>query len=287
MMLTWKLWNALKNPLADHPLFRRAALQRRFNVTRATLIAVSIAAVSACMAIIANPGLILLLFLLPVIYIAFHGVFYGLLWAVRVSQAIAREQQQRTYDVLALTPYGSFGAHWMICTGCIHRGRELEQLQVFSAEEFFIALIVAVALSVERSQFYASASAVLPLMFFYAAALLLIFYLNHVQSVILGCLIGMLIPTRIHTSLDAPVYAFGTYLLIQISTYVLTLLVLTAILPQIGNNGSLIHEILIALGGLVIFYAVREAIIRALWWLLARALNAAPAEFEKFNKIRF
>lgn len=297
MNTTWKLWRALKHPLADHPLFLRVAvLPPSFETEARRNLMMTVLAVlllpGLCVLLTVAPGIIVAVFAMPILYVVFNGMIFGMVWAARISSAITREQQQQTYDVLSMTPAGALGAHWLISTGCVHRSGGFNRLQVISPEEFFISTLAAIALSVERSQHvYVESVANIGLIQFlmivvYVVVFLVAFYLNHIQSVLNGVLIGMLIPSLSNNRLDSQLYAFGTYLLLQFATLALIATIVFGLLPGLLPQRDILSNIVIALLGLGVFYVVREAVIRALWVILTRHLNSNMKELETLTHFR-
>src|SRR5262249_20834925 len=58
----------------------------------------------------------------------FSGSIYGVVWTMDISQLLARERQNGTYDLLCLLPPGGLAAAWAICTGCLYRNQVFNQI---------------------------------------------------------------------------------------------------------------------------------------------------------------
>jgi hypothetical protein len=254
----------------------------------------SVGIVLLCILSTLTPQILILLLILPILFVTFNGNVYGLLWAGRISRAIAREQEMRTFDTLSLTPYGALGASWALCAGCVHRDYRFSRLQTISTEELFIALLVAVVLSVERTtqSWMFSENMIFTqvlLILTYTTILLVGFYVNHVQSVVLGALIGMQVPTFVHNRFDGQIWSVGLYLVLQAVTYGMTFVVSVVLLPAIVmalNVAGLANELLLAFLSLGIFYGIRETVVAVLWRMLIYQLNGNSSEFESMSYFR-
>jgi hypothetical protein len=100
---------------------------------------------------------------------------------------------------------------------------------------------------------------------------------------VLGSLVGLVIPTYAHNRLDASLWSFGVFLLLQISTYMLAWLIGFSLLPgaydRLQINGWYANFSLPVLR-VVVFFLVREGIIVALWRGLIARLNVSPGELD-------
>jgi hypothetical protein len=104
-------------------------------------------------------------------------------------------------------------------------------------------------------------------------------YAEYVQSVILGVLVGITIAVRVSTRLDASLLGFIVYLMLQISVYALTLALGFALLTPIYDSLRLTGEFApvgLNLLRLLVFCAIREALIALLWRALAAHLLVMP-----------
>ncbi len=277
----------LKNPPRDHPLFKRMSkahvtpLPSHINIATIAVLVVMICFLSAVV-----PPLLPFALMLPVIFAVFNGSVYGLVWAACVSRTLVHEHEQGTFEILSIAPDGAFGATWAICMGCIHRSGAFEHLRAFSLEEFAIAWTVTLILSAGKWQQYINLFAenglVFPIIVLmtYSVLLILTFYFNNVQSVIMGVLTGMAIPIFVRSWLDAQLWAIGIYMLLQFSTYLLTWLIGGVLMPT-SLAANVPTEILIAFISLGIFYMIREIVISVLWRMLVFKLNGDTSEIQQ------
>jgi hypothetical protein len=158
--------------------------------------------------------------LLPAIL--FTSAFYSLRWAVTISGTIAREREAGMFDLIALSPEGGLGASWAICTASVHRNQSLQQIQSpmsWLVRLGFTLLVLAslgnfveplVPLGVDLAM-----GTIIPLVYLFTLAGAL--YVDHMQSVAMGSLIGMLIPTYTRSRIDAGFGAFIGFLFLQIA----------------------------------------------------------------------
>jgi hypothetical protein len=190
--------------------------------------------------------------------VAFSSV-YVVAWAMSTSDAIIREQERHTYDLFCLAPSGALGANLAICTAVLHRDDTLGWLGVLRKLLSAVLLIVlfSILLTTISRQIIPDGFEVLRLSLD-MVALVIVSYVDHVQSVVLGSLVGMLTPIFSRTRYDATVLAGGLFLAFQAITLLVALVLL---------RGSLMITLLV-------FCLTREFFIALLWRVLAYCLNA-------------
>jgi hypothetical protein len=209
-----------------------------------------------------------------------------LVWSARVSRTIVNEHELGTFEILSIAPDGAFGSSWAICTGCVHRNRVFESLRVFSLEEFALAWVVSLILSAGLWQQYINSfpesTFLVPILVLvlYSLLLVLTFYFNNIQSVLIGVLVGMGMPIYVRSRLDAQFWAASIYLLIQIVTYLLTWVIGSVLLPNV-LTASIASEVLSAFLSLGAFLLIREAVIALLWRWLVFQLNSDANEIQQ------
>ncbi len=290
-MTTWRLWRALRHPPFNHPLFWRTVMTketeastRHWPVGRVALGALLLFICSgavfprqlttiALIAFMIVPGLM--------VSFTFNGLIYGLIWGVKISSTIARSYESSTFDLLALSPPGGLGAAWAMSTGCLYRNRMAGDLAFPETWtiRLFVVIFASMALATMSGAQYPG-ELVVPVLV-YSLALIAAFYIDDMQSIIVGSLMGMLIPIYARNRVDARLWTAGIYLLVQVTTYVSSLLTLFVIIPalyqRLGVNGW--HtQVSMPLVGIAVFYGIREIIIFVLWHNLTTRLNASPTE---------
>jgi len=277
MMTRW-LWRALSDPPGVHPLFQRRVLLPS-NLPRQDF-----TLANAFVNVVLGIGchLPMLLFVLMPLFMLVLGTAYGLDCALRISSAIARAQEDDTYNLLSLTPGGAIGASWALCTSALYRHHDFRRLQTMVQVTVVIGLAmtpiiaafsIIVPVDLNNGRFLMPQDVLVN--FLNLLALLIILYLEYLQSTVQGALVGMLIPTTVRNRLDANLYALLAFLLLQILVYtafVLAGFTLPALLA--GDAPALLGPLRIAL-----FYGIREGVIAWLWRRLAARLNTSLAEF--------
>jgi hypothetical protein len=230
---------------------------------------------------------VVLMFLLPLMLFG-TGLLYGIECALRISHVIIREQENGTFALLSLSPPGQLGMSWVIGTTSLYRNREFDQLHSIIKNGLAITLLVITWFSLLALLFFypalsprtEGAMVVLPI-YFTLILVLGVSYLDYIQSVILGCMIGLLVPTFRENSLNSAVYALGGFLLVDVGTLLFTALVGVVVLPQaydlLGVYGEAANWSLVVLS-LATLVSAREMVIRTLWALLAERTNAAASE---------
>lgn len=300
--MTWKLWRALRHPLRSHPLFRYASenAEQRALPPRATYSLSLAACIALVIWISATWSVQAMVFfatlLLPVLIFALMGTVQGAVWALAVCRTILAARAAGLYDLICLSPSGSLGSTLTLCTGCLHRRQAL--LRVNNQRSL---LIVGAIVGIMLLAFGASLrqpvpvqptlSRVVTVQFFYmglalvyAGLFITALYLDYIQSVIVGSVIGMIAPTYPLHRADVQFLGVGAFLALQVLTYALTWLLGFAILPaayQHAQFNGWSADLSLALLRLGIFYAVRACLITGMWRLLARRLNCDLAEIQQ------
>jgi hypothetical protein len=278
------LWGALNHPPATHPIFRRTVLlpastPRRF---------VSWASVMIMVVVQLGEMIPTALILLMPLLLGFTGLLYGVDCALRVSGAIAREHENKTYHLLALAPAGPLGLSWAVCTSALYRNSEFQQFRTIIRVSLTIALVISAVLAlfvmVGQSEIFtrfAQPAHATIAHFIGVLGLCGVVYLEYVQSAILGCIIGMVIPTYTGSRLDASLFAFGVFLLLQIMVYLVAFVGVFVILPalyQSAGASGFYADVSLTLLRVVLFFVVRDAVIVLSWRVLINRLNVMTAD---------
>ena len=260
----------MKRSLTGHPLYQRIITQPPYIMPW----------YMGCALILFSPFL-----LLPAI--VFLSAVYGLRWAVQIASSIANERESGMYDLLVISPPGMLGIGRIVMSACLHRNESLEQIEAFGTwvmRGFFTIVVMLIAASLTPSiippntAVFGGAIVVV-----YLLTMALAMYIDHLQSIVLATEIGILVPTFANRRLDASAAAFILYLVIQVVTFVLTLLIGFTIAPkvleilQISDVGS---AFTLPIVRLLVFAGSREIIIHYLWRVLVRETDATPSEVE-------
>jgi hypothetical protein len=273
--MTWQLWQAFSRPPLAHPVFQRVVNGSEYHIEW-VLIAQSLFIQGQ----IWFWSLVFVLDTRLLVLMIFSGTFYGAVWALAVSNSITVERQQGMYDLLCLSPSGMIGVDWAIGTACLHRRAGFEHVNSQEAWSvriiLFVPLLVSAQLVLGRSMAATSAITVIS-----ALALLAFFYVDHIQSIILGVTFGLLGPHTVDNRFDSRVRALSGFLLAQLSSYLLlaatAFLLLPAVYQRVGLRGAWADFSLPFLS-LLIFVAVRDWLLHHLMKMLCDKLNAAPTE---------
>jgi hypothetical protein len=265
-MMTRQVWRAFRQPPLKQPVFDRLVASVAFSPSLRPLWWNNLA-------IQGQIWLWALMFIvdvraLPLMLLS--GTGYGLLWALGISGAIAQERRSGTYDLLCLTPEGSFGVNWAITIGCLHQGDALRQ--VISQEVWTIRLMLLIPLTITANLMLNRALTQSPVALLWMVALLLIFYLDHIQSIIIGALFGLMAPQAAALTGDSRLWALAGFLAAQAGSYALVLAL--TLLNPLGKLGPAASPLL----AVVAFLLIREAIITWQVRVTRQLFNASPEE---------
>jgi hypothetical protein len=218
------------------------------------------------------------------------GIVYGLDCALRVSHAIVQECEKDTFQLLSLSPPGPLGTSWTMCTSSLYRNREFAQLHMIVKSSVMVAAVITAVLgglvllgqSPTFNRYY---QPMMPTVIILAnlTGIFIAIYAEYVQSALVGCLVGMLIPTYVKSTMDAGLYAFSVFLLVQTSAYFLTALIDFSILPslyQLFNFYGELADVSLSVLRVGVFILVREGIVQLMWRQLVQRLNVRPSEFD-------
>lgn len=283
---TWILWDNLLHP-TDHPLFRRTL---RLPAESPNLPSSSIAWMIPLLGAFACCSLWVLLIplksplmvIVPITLIAASSS-YVTIWVMRIAVTIARQKENRTYDQLCLPPGGALTATWALCAAALHRNDALGWIdtvrKVMTALLMFALLSILITTALRQNAPPLTEFLLLLLEMFIIAALS---YVDHIHTLVLGSLAGMLASTQTSSTVDARIWGALIFLSLQTLTCLVTLFTPAILLPaferiEAALNWNFAINPLIA--SLLAFYLTREALIALLWQALTRQLNANPLEF--------
>lgn len=289
-VVTLQVWHALKRPPIHHPLFRRVsrkapAIRRKITPLQQFGILVGCAVLALLGLHFFSQFIFVALFFIPLgaaaLYTILNGTAAGLYWAVRVSDAIAREQERGTLELLGTSPYGIFSANWAICTGCQYYDQTFNGTgaqRVWFSRIFFLVLVL---LSTSAALTEPLSSGAHPLEgFTRACALVLVLalalYIDDMHSTVLGSLVGLIVPQFARSRLDARAAAMLLFLSLQIFSYALVWLIGFELLPHLSASfafDDMTVRFALPVAQLTVFFLVRELLSRILWRLNAHLLH--------------
>ncbi|MCU0512407.1 MAG: hypothetical protein MUE40_07535 [Anaerolineae bacterium] len=294
-LITWRLWRVLLAAPPRHPVFWRTVNQPGLDVPPAVWRSLAaLALLGLLVALAASPLLLVLVLywviLLPVALLLFSGTWYGLYRALDISVTLGQERRQGTYDLLRLTPPGAAGIDWLIGAGCMHRGNGLWQLHriiraivisallAFGVVALFILLSLTATRDVERLALSQQALSIVATLI----ALCCLCYCDHVQSLVTGCLVGLLVG-HAAAPLAARLWSALLFLLCQGSAYagVVAGALLLRPLLQVLTAATLPGSLFSAAAIIALYVLLREAQIRLLWRISLRRAHLTPAEWQR------
>ena len=265
-MLGWKLWRQISRyttHILENPIHRRiigqAAPPMPFMLECAMLLLVPV-------------------IMLPAI--VFTSAVYGVRWATLISQSIAREQVTGRFDLLALTPNGSFGTAWVMACGAIQRTGMLYVLETpFSwLLRGFLMLIVFTSVAIFSLDITLNNQTDAIILSIYTFVILMCALLiDHIHSVGLSVMIGLLAPTYTTRTADAGLLAITVYTLLQLTTYALVGLFGFSVLPDLLKAlhlPALMMALLLPIVRVLLLFTIRELFITYLWTLVQQQYHA-------------
>ncbi|MBZ0294004.1 MAG: hypothetical protein K8L99_15685 [Anaerolineae bacterium] len=294
-MTTRTLWRALNQPPATHPLFWRTLrrckdasptysgeISRLDRLSLAYVgVFMGILLLTNTMPIIQTPLLTALMVLItlplvmPLVILlrntVFCGTYYGLNWGIEISQLVAQERQNHTYDLLHLLPPGVLAPVWAITTGCLYANQRFNRvMELRSTTLRVIGLLVTIILLpilvTGHPEFYL----LVGLFGLCAGVVVFVLRVDYIQSVVLGVLAGIIAGLNSLSPFETRVWVIGGFLLFQVNSYVAGVLIGLFILPAlIGAIHPLVQWTLV----FIVAFALREIAISLIWHQLLHQVN--------------
>lgn len=203
-MITWRLWRDMQEPQTRHPLFRIA---RRVNpyapAAHGNLYRfIGLAAILSLFLIgrfipseITLVALLLVVFS-PILMMVFNGTVLGLFWSVEIAMTTRRWIRNHDADLWQTIPEGALSVAWQGVIGRLYRDetfsssyRIVQGLLVAICFLMVIALLFVIGSVLQYGRPSAVKDIILTNLPVLCVGVLL--YFDHIQSVMLGCLIGM------------------------------------------------------------------------------------------------
>jgi hypothetical protein len=295
-MLTVALWNALKKPFKQHPVFYRAMRLRKLGVGEVSFfVRPTRTAVERLRREAANSFLTRLILFFAALPLAAFSIFailfagipilmyggpvllplisnaHGLTWAVGIGSLISTERERKTYDLLCVTPFGPLPTVWAIASGYAHFDKTLRNVNQIRAWQLAIIWVIVpfigsmAMLQFGQMGYYFT---LLPVFIAYLAAFTAILYIDQYQSIIVGVLVALIIPTLGRAMQETRIWITSIFILLQFIVYLITLLISLGLLPviyDILNLDNLLTDYGTPALMVVIFFLLHEAVIRWLW----------------------
>ncbi len=308
LFLSQKLWFALcEAATADPLLYRHSQDMPSFlhgrlfplEIRRAVLILLGGAALILLIEHYGYTALFAFAFLFPILIVSL--LFIALLsfpvyqplivtvmggyWAVDISYKLTRARHNRSYDLLCVLPRGELGAIWTIASASVRQRSVFPLLQasvfgtILFCGMFFLAILALILVDVLHStSVELTVLGLRTVMEF--AVLVLIFYMNYLQSLVLSALVGITAPMLAPHRQDATWIAGVMFITAQLASYglfYLCLRVIASVLAKVTPDLWLAYiagPLLYALA----FLAIREAILYFFWRVIAHRTSRHLAD---------
>ncbi len=211
------------------------------------------------------------------------GVILNAMVVYRVADRVARPRENDTFDLLAVTPAGGFGASWAIFAGALHYDLTLRTLRRMRYGALLLVLVVGLlsllpvlSADLERGLPLPQSEAWSWLLFYLFLLPMMIF--DHLYAVVSGGIIGILVPAVVHT--EARVAALFAGAMLQFTGYLVAIITGAIMLPvvyqTIGLTGWL-ADLSRPLLALIVFVLVHEALALLLYRAAQAHLNGPEA----------
>jgi hypothetical protein len=287
-MLSFKLWRALQNPPRHHPLYQRVLSHASKDNTRLAIGFFMWSFMLATFIFIFGIIFDWLLYVVLGLFVLLNSI-YALRWVLRIAQTLVEEKESNRYDLLAALPIGSLGTSWAISTGCVHQRSSFRFMPHFILTIAIVCFVMLCGLSTMLGLFLETSGTEQAILAnldvvelgFASIPFVIIFYLDHLYSVLTAVLFGQWITIDLKNQDEARVRAFLGYLALQISVYALSYSLSVLLIPMIlGNIGLTGLPVLlgISLFGIAFFLGIREFIVRFLWQQLVKTFLADENE---------
>lgn len=283
MLLSWRLWRAIfHNSLYEFPVLVRSPDGKRepadLSSYKSRLAIGGWLLVMAFILLLYPSVLPTLCIFLFMTLVLFGGTLSGWTAATRIAKTIFREQEKARYDLLLLTPPGVLGVHWAIVTRNLRDDRLLRWLRWLPSGFFIFVgfLLFGLLIGIITTSFlWLLNDSVLGFsaLFQVSAGLLVlgILYADYLQSVVMGVLIGILLPTYAKTQAENSAYALASacFFSVQALYYLIfgfvgLWLTVQVIVPALVQGRQFIAVIVLAIS-LAVMFASREIVVRWLW----------------------
>jgi hypothetical protein len=193
------------------------------------------------------------------------GVILSALVTYRTADRVARARENGTFDLLAVTPGGGFGASWGIFAGMLHYDLTLRTLRRMCWNALRAVLILGVVTllpvvipTLEHGESLYFTAGWPWLMFL--GFLLPMMAFDYLYAVVSGGLIGVLMPT--YFTSESRVAAIFAGVVLHLTAYVTAAVVGALMLPVIFHSlgiGGWLADVFRVLMALVAFVLVHEA----------------------------
>lgn len=270
-MMTWRLWRSLQSQRRDDTVYWRHILvnrQRRMDTLaeRPKPRWMQLSGFGMIAVLFSGIWVFLVPFL-PLILLA-SGTVLAANCAVQISSAITFERERARYDVASVLPMGSTGASWLIARLIVQQIDLLERVHTLVSSFSLIFGLGVVG-------YFLMGGLGADVMILGVLGLSVL-YVDFVQSILTGTVIGTSVATITVDRLGAVTTALLAFLMVQFLLYAVVAVLSFLILPLFVDH-------LLVLNGLrlLLLVSLREALLYGLWSWTAVRLDSTLAELNE------
>jgi len=273
-MISWRLWRGLHSKTGDGSVYwhyilvnRRRRLYEQSDRPQPRWMQLS---GFGAVAVLFSGIWVVLIPFLPLILLA-SGTMLGISCAVQVSSAITYERERARYDVASVLPMGSTGASWVIARIIIQQMDLLQRVHTLVGSFVLIFSLGIIGFFLINGLTLATA--------IIGVTVLVVLYIDFVQSVLTGTILGTGIATISRERLSSTTTSLLAFMMVQFCFYAIVGILCLLILPLIVNNTLALT--LLQLGVIVMG---REMLLYGLWLWAAIRLDATLDELNSTVK---
>jgi hypothetical protein len=285
------LWQNLKNPPPLHPVFasvHHSSMQTFMRIGLLLLAIVLLAVLVSSPAVMIVIGLIFSSVVLLAVTIL-NGSLLGLYWSGKIAEQVAAWQLEDRLELLELTPLGLLGGAWSIAQGVVQRGQWLQKIAriyrrvIGIVVILFVLVVLSVVLdpSTARSAALESGQSLFLADAIVLVSLVVVVWLDHIQSILMAVLIGLLVPCFLDSPLAARITAWLTFTVVQVIFYSLIFQGYGAAEQSLVSTSLALHHMRLLLGIFLIsmVFLLRELLIQLLVHFLLRVWRESRPGF--------
>jgi hypothetical protein len=295
-LITWRIWRILRYPLRQNEIFKwvwrefhnePTPIEPQWNIPIRMLM--MFLGISFGMVLIPVVMVIALLSLLtfPFLILMFNGTILGVRWVLSITNKVSYHLRGERSQLLNATPRGTLGLSWIMATVCVHRGDMLRTAYrlIRSVTGILVGLLVVgliyIAAHLPNSPLRDN-QIVLLVDLIGLLAFMIAAWLDHIQSIVLAVLIGIVAPTYRGERLLIRFTALSVYLTLQMIFYatVIGFLQIAQTTTAMLDN-VILERLLVMSAALLLFYAFRELLIILCYRLLLLRYDVTANDFQE------
>jgi hypothetical protein len=291
-MITTKLWRLLEHPPVNNPVYQQAVMSKlsgfRISIWAAIELPVTLffLALVPIMCVAGFRQITSIMVPIVITLALLMGSWWAFRRAVEIASAISTLKAQLTFELLAVTPSGSFGIAWAIVAGTLHYKKRYDKMGGVYSSMVFVTIGLSLFLASFGMVFASSLSDHLILVatrsLVLAVAILLIINHRLVALTITACLTGILAGAIRSQRANATAIAGVLFMIIQIGTIGSVIAMLSLVISVFDQIAAFSFPIrLIAENGLIVLTSIAfvrffRLINDILWRIVCAQLDIAP-----------